>query len=205
MIGPLLFCNTIHPLLSSLQAHLTLGFLDDVTVGGPVKTVASDVAEIIRVGSKACESRKKYRSLQPTLGRPLVLSVPNFAGGPTVLHFPLSCCQGPSFTFGLYWHLAQESGDQHDHATASTPLVTFRRAIDRCRVLLLSTSNNDSPVAAASGNAPKPTHLHRVMAVECWEWQLLRSIKAASRRVLRCVATKSDSSLNSKMSSTDLH
>jgi len=49
-IGPLLFCNTIHPLLSSLQAHLTLGFLDDVTLGGPVKTVASDVAEIIRLG-----------------------------------------------------------------------------------------------------------------------------------------------------------
>jgi len=46
-----LFCNTIHPLLSSLQAHLTLGFLDDVTLGGPVKTVASDVAEI-RVGSE---------------------------------------------------------------------------------------------------------------------------------------------------------
>ena len=27
LIGRLLFCNTIHPLLSSLQAHLTLGFL----------------------------------------------------------------------------------------------------------------------------------------------------------------------------------
>jgi len=51
-IGPLLFCNTIHPLLSSLQAHLTLGFLDDVTLGGPVRTVASYVAEIIRVGSE---------------------------------------------------------------------------------------------------------------------------------------------------------
>ena len=34
------------------SAHLTLGFLDDVTLGGPVKTVASDVAEIIRVGSE---------------------------------------------------------------------------------------------------------------------------------------------------------
>jgi len=44
--------NTIHPLLSSLQARLTLGFLDDVTLGGPVKAVASDVAEIIRVGSE---------------------------------------------------------------------------------------------------------------------------------------------------------
>jgi len=30
-LGPLLFCNTIHPLLSSLQAQLNLGYLDDVT------------------------------------------------------------------------------------------------------------------------------------------------------------------------------
>ena len=51
-IGPLLFCNTIHPLLSSLQAPLNLGFLDDVTLAGQVETVASDVAEIVRAGSE---------------------------------------------------------------------------------------------------------------------------------------------------------
>ena len=49
-IGPLLFCNTIRPMLLSLQAPLTLGFLDDVTLGGPVKTVASDVEKIISAG-----------------------------------------------------------------------------------------------------------------------------------------------------------
>ena len=41
-VGPLLFCNTIHPLLSSLKSNLNLGYLDDVTLGGTVKTVASD-------------------------------------------------------------------------------------------------------------------------------------------------------------------
>ena len=51
-IGPLLFCNTIHPLLSSLKSNLSLGYLDDVTLGGTVKTVASDVAEIIRAGAE---------------------------------------------------------------------------------------------------------------------------------------------------------
>ena len=50
-IGPLLFCNTIRPMLLSLQAPLTLGFLDDVTLGGPVKTVASDVEKIISAGT----------------------------------------------------------------------------------------------------------------------------------------------------------
>jgi len=44
-IGPLLFCNMIHPVLSSLQASLKLGYLDDDNLGGTVKTVASDVAD----------------------------------------------------------------------------------------------------------------------------------------------------------------
>jgi len=50
-IGPLLFCNTVQPLISSLQAELKLGYLDDVTLGGQVEMVASDVAEIVRAGS----------------------------------------------------------------------------------------------------------------------------------------------------------
>jgi len=49
-LGPLLFCNTIQPLLSSLASELNFGYLDDVTLGGPVDTVASDVAEIAKVG-----------------------------------------------------------------------------------------------------------------------------------------------------------
>ena len=52
LIGPLLFCNKIHPLLSSLQAPLNLSFLDDVTLASQVETVASDVAEIARAGSE---------------------------------------------------------------------------------------------------------------------------------------------------------
>ena len=34
-LDPLLFCNTIQPLLDSLRSTLTLGYLDDVTLGGP--------------------------------------------------------------------------------------------------------------------------------------------------------------------------
>jgi len=49
-IGPLLFCNTIHPVLSSLEASLKLGYLDDINLGCTVKTLASGVAEIIRAG-----------------------------------------------------------------------------------------------------------------------------------------------------------
>ena len=45
-MGPLLFCLTIQPLLSSLQSSLTIGFMDDVTLGGRVDVVANDIQHI---------------------------------------------------------------------------------------------------------------------------------------------------------------
>jgi len=49
-LGPLLFCNTIQPLLISLKSALAVGYLDDVTVGGLQGEVESDVSRIIEVG-----------------------------------------------------------------------------------------------------------------------------------------------------------
>jgi len=49
-VGPLLFCNTIQPLLTFLDSDLDLGYLDDVTLGGPADVVAADVAHIAKVG-----------------------------------------------------------------------------------------------------------------------------------------------------------
>jgi len=51
-LGPLLFCNTVQPLLLSLLSELTLGYLDDFTLGGDVATVAQDVSRIADLGSK---------------------------------------------------------------------------------------------------------------------------------------------------------
>jgi len=50
-LGPLLFCNTIHPLLQSLEANLSLGFLDDLSLGGPESVVADDVSKISKEGA----------------------------------------------------------------------------------------------------------------------------------------------------------
>jgi len=51
-IGPLLLSNTIQPLLSSLRSNLNIGYLDDVTLGGHLDVVTSDVAEIMRIGAE---------------------------------------------------------------------------------------------------------------------------------------------------------
>lgn len=51
-LGPLLFCNSIHPLLLSLTSLLILAYMDDVTLGGPEAQVARDVEEIRRKGNE---------------------------------------------------------------------------------------------------------------------------------------------------------
>ena len=45
-LGPLLFCITIHPLLSSCAAELRLGYLDDITLGGDTKLLGTEVKKL---------------------------------------------------------------------------------------------------------------------------------------------------------------
>ena len=51
-LGPLLFCNTVQLLLDSLQSVPTLGYLDDVSLGGSQNSVAADVSRIIDSGQR---------------------------------------------------------------------------------------------------------------------------------------------------------
>ena len=49
-LGPLLFCLTIQPQLRSLSSDLVAAYMDDVTVGGSLSTVADDIATITTIG-----------------------------------------------------------------------------------------------------------------------------------------------------------
>ncbi|HSN23902.1 MAG TPA: reverse transcriptase domain-containing protein, partial [Methylomicrobium sp.] len=50
-LGPLLFCITVQPLLKSLTSSLKMGYMDDVTIGGSIATVAADVSTIRHGGA----------------------------------------------------------------------------------------------------------------------------------------------------------
>ena len=50
-LGSLLFCLTLHPLLSSLSSSLRIGYADDVTLGGDLQTVSRDVTHIQSQGA----------------------------------------------------------------------------------------------------------------------------------------------------------
>jgi len=48
-LGPLEFCEAIHPLLTSLQSAVRIGFMDDITLAGDICTVEVDVDTIINL------------------------------------------------------------------------------------------------------------------------------------------------------------
>ena len=50
LLGPLYFCLALHPLLLSLQSELIIGYIDDITVGGPKSVVTRDVELINESG-----------------------------------------------------------------------------------------------------------------------------------------------------------
>jgi len=49
-LGPLLFSLSVQPLLESVSSEITLGYLDDFTLGDAESVVASDVKRIVEVG-----------------------------------------------------------------------------------------------------------------------------------------------------------
>ena len=51
-LGPLLFSVAIHSIVLSLSSDLVLGYLDDLTLGGPSETVAEDVNIVEALGSE---------------------------------------------------------------------------------------------------------------------------------------------------------
>jgi hypothetical protein len=42
-LGPLLFCLAIHPILQNCHSELCIGYLDDVTLGGPIDSITRDI------------------------------------------------------------------------------------------------------------------------------------------------------------------
>jgi hypothetical protein len=45
-LGPLLFCLAIHPLLLNIQSEFRIGYLDDITIGGEMETLAVDIERL---------------------------------------------------------------------------------------------------------------------------------------------------------------
>ncbi|HSN23077.1 MAG TPA: hypothetical protein VLS45_02715, partial [Methylomicrobium sp.] len=94
-LGPLLFCLTVHPLLSSLTCKLVVGYMDDFSLGGPTADILTDLALIssqqsslgLRLNPIKCEIISDSKSSHPAQLDNFITVQPSHA---TLLGVPLS-------------------------------------------------------------------------------------------------------------------
>jgi hypothetical protein len=168
-LGPLLFCVTIQPMLQSLSSDLVIGYMDDITLGGPESTVASDVS-IIKTGGEhvgihlnipKCEQITKRSG---TTTAPIDQFVHVTTDNAMLLGAPLS--SGTAMTSAL-----------------EKRLIELNRASSRLRLL---TSHDALVLLRASCGAPKL--LHTLRASPCVNNSLLLEIDFVLRQCLCDIA-----------------
>jgi hypothetical protein len=168
-LGPTLFCLTIHPMLQSLSSELRVGYMDDITLGGPEDVVAQDVSQIKNEGNSfgvhlnitKCECISKFAT---TSVEPLAEFIQLDTSKATLLGAPLSV------------------GSAMD-TTLQKRLLELNRATGRLRLI----SAHDSLVLLrASCGAPKL--LHSLRASPCANHNTLPDIDSALRSCLSYIS-----------------
>jgi len=144
-LGPLLFCLSIHPLLLSLSSTLSIGFLDDVTLGGDIANIAKDV-ESIRIKGDFMGLRLnvlKCELIESSMGAPCIDALDHFnrlkPNEATLLGAPPF--SGPAM---------------NDHLESCC--ADLSRAIDRLKLL---PAHDALVLLRACFGAPKVTHILR--------------------------------------------
>jgi hypothetical protein len=152
-IGPLLFCNTIHPLLESLKSELTIGYLDDMTLAGDQTTVAEDVQHIMTEGARMglllnvskCEiiTHKQTVIMDPLLSSFLRVDLDNAC----LLGSPLSTGQALDIEWGERCKDMERAAHRLNDVGAQNALILLRASFGAPRVqhLLRSSLSWDHP------------------------------------------------------------
>ena len=80
-MGPLLFCISIHDLVSKLQSELIVFYLDDGTIGGSFQDVLADLRlvelEASKLGLELNHSKSELICNQPSIREAMLLEVPS--------------------------------------------------------------------------------------------------------------------------------
>lgn len=164
-LGPLLFCLSIHPLLLSCNSDLKIAYMDDITLGGPASTVATDVSNIKESGRDfglflndgKCEAISQQGSVTEPQLQHFIQMTPSKS---TLLGAPLT------------------KGDAMDICLTKR-CNELERAISR---LSLISSHDALVLLRSSFSAPKLQHALR--ASPCYDHQQLRAFDQLLRTAL---------------------
>ncbi len=133
-LGPLLFSLVVHPLLTSLRSNLAIGYLDDFTLGGPLETVAADVASIRSKGASLGLSLNAEKS--EVISHSGNISNSQFAGfrqvtldSATLLGAPIFCGQAMDDILSTLLENLKLAVDKLQHITAHDALVLLKTCL----------------------------------------------------------------------------
>jgi hypothetical protein len=130
-LGPLIFCLTIHPLLQMLSSELVIGYMDDITLGGPEVTVANDVNTLQNNGNQfgvnlnisKCERISKSTSASIV---PLTQFIQIDVNNSTLLGAPLSTGSAMNTLIEKRLHELTRAADRFRLLTAHDSLILLK-------------------------------------------------------------------------------
>jgi hypothetical protein len=157
-LGPLLFCTAIQPLIAGLSSDLTLGYLDDLTLGGPEQVVARDVDRIKQVGGSMglhlndakCEVILHPNSTDSVFSQFVPVTLDNA----TLLGAPLFQGSGLDITWSNYCSDLSRAIDRLTVIAAHDALILLKACFSAPKVqyILRSSPSMDHPGLAVFDN-----------------------------------------------------
>ena len=142
-LGPLLFCLSIHRLVTQLNSELSLFYLDDGTLGGDVETLLSGLEVVKREGARIelqlnvqkseiiCADSDITGSIQSSL--PGALVVEPFSA--TLLGSPIGDVSSISATLTIKTNMLRRMGERLQCLTAQDALLLLKHSFALPKVL----------------------------------------------------------------------
>ena len=148
-LGPLLFCLTIHPLVSQLKSELGVWYLDDGTIGGVTEDDKHDLEVVVREGAALgllLNERKSEVICEDTAARDSILSSipgaqvidPAFA---SLLQSPIGDTDSTSAAISRKTQLLRTMGERFQYVSAHDALLLLRNSLAIPKLLYLLRSS----------------------------------------------------------------
>ena len=135
-LGPLLFCLTIHPLVSQLKSELCVWYLDDSSTGGPAEDVKHDLEVIVcegaALGLHLNERKSEVIGDDLTARDSILLSIPEAQTtdpeSAFLLGSPIDDTSSTSDAISGKTQLLSTMGDRLQHVSAHDALLLLRNS-----------------------------------------------------------------------------
>ena len=149
-LGPLLFCLTLHNLISELTSELILGYLDDVTFGGSLADVSRDVQNFElaakQLGLKLNHTKTEVITNDPSVRSDMLLLFPNAQSidprDATLLGSPIGDISSITAAISKKRGILSLMGERLQHIFSHDAILLLRNAFAIPKLLyLLRTSS----------------------------------------------------------------